>query len=73
MQGIPRTVLFDMKTRSNLLTWPVEEVESLRLGLRDFSGITIGAGSTLPLDVGGAAQVFLIALMAEDKFAAISN
>nr|AFJ21575.1 vacuolar invertase [Agave tequilana]AFJ21581.1 putative vacuolar invertase [Agave tequilana] len=57
LQGIPRTVLFDMKTRSNLLTWPVEEVESLRFGLRDFSGITIGAGSTLPLDVGGAAQL----------------
>ena len=57
MQGIPRTVLFDMKTGSNLLTWPVDEVESLRSGLRDFSGITIDAGSTLALDVGGAAQV----------------
>ena len=57
MQGIPRTVLFDLKTGSNLLTWPIVEVESLRFGPRDFSGITIGAGSTLPLDVGGAAQV----------------
>nr|QUJ17880.1 vacuolar invertase 1 [Hemerocallis fulva] len=57
LQGIPRTILFDMKTRSHLLTWPVEEVESLRTTERDFSGITIGPGSTFELDVGGGAQL----------------
>lgn len=57
LQGIPRTVLFDMKTGSNLLLWPVEEVEKLRFNLNDFSGITVESGSTIPLDVGGGAQL----------------
>lgn len=57
LQGIPRTVLFDLKTGSNLLTWPVEEVETLRYGVRDFSGITVDKGSTFQLEVGGAAQL----------------
>jgi len=37
--------------------WPVDEVESLRPGLRDFSGITIDTGSRLALDIWGATQV----------------
>ncbi|CAN1333329.1 Acid beta-fructofuranosidase [Linum perenne] len=31
LQSIPRTVVLDTKTGSNLLQWPVEEIESLRL------------------------------------------
>nr|AAB71136.1 acid invertase [Asparagus officinalis] len=57
LQGIPRTVLYDLRTGSNLITWPIEEVESLRSNLHDFSGITIDKGSTFHLDVHGAAQL----------------
>nr|QFG01662.1 vacuolar invertase [Hemerocallis hybrid cultivar] len=61
LQGVPRTVLFDMKTRSNLITWPIEEVESLRTIERDFSGISIDAGSKVEFDVGGATQLDIVA------------
>ncbi|KAJ6805762.1 invertase 2 [Iris pallida] len=54
VMGIPRTILFDAKTGSNLLIWPVEEVESLRKGSKDFSGITIDTGSTFQLNITGA-------------------
>ncbi|KAJ6826285.1 invertase 2 [Iris pallida] len=57
LMGVPRTVVFDVKTGSNLLTWPVEEVDSLRLSSRDFSGITIDTGSAFPLHVSSATQL----------------
>lgn len=57
LQAVPRTVLFDTKTRSNLLQWPVEEVEKLRTSNKSFSGITIDAGSLFPLDITGATRV----------------
>ncbi|XP_058104576.1 beta-fructofuranosidase, soluble isoenzyme I-like [Magnolia sinica] len=57
LQGIPRVVLFDEKTGSNLLQWPVEEVESLRMSSKDFHNIQIPAGSVVPLDVGMATQL----------------
>ncbi|XP_008778382.2 beta-fructofuranosidase 1-like [Phoenix dactylifera] len=57
LQGIPRTVLFDTKTRGNLLQWPVEEVEKLRMSSKDFGRITIDTGSVFPLDVTGAIQL----------------
>lgn len=56
-QAIPRTVLFDVKTGSNLLIWPVEEVESLRLTNKTFTGIVVEKGSTVELDIGDANQV----------------
>ncbi|WP_285164443.1 hypothetical protein, partial [Mycobacterium tuberculosis] len=28
LQGIPRSVLYDVKTGTNVLTWPIEEFES---------------------------------------------
>lgn len=57
MQGIPRTVLFDQKTGSNLLQWPVEEIEKLRLSSKDFNKVEVKAGSVEPLQVGTATQV----------------
>lgn len=56
-QGIPRTILFDMKTGSNILQWPVQEVESLRLESREFDAVQVSPGSVLPLDLGSADQV----------------
>ncbi|KAF8380477.1 hypothetical protein HHK36_027963 [Tetracentron sinense] len=61
VQTIPRVVLFDNKTGSNLLQWPVEEVESLRLTSKDFINVEVGAGSVVPLDVGTATQLDIIA------------
>lgn len=57
LQAIPRTVLFDTKTKDNLLQWPVEEVEKLRMSGKNIDAITIDAGSVLPLDLTKATQV----------------
>ncbi|XP_042378263.1 beta-fructofuranosidase 1-like [Zingiber officinale] len=54
LQAIPRTVVFDQKTGSNLLQWPVEEVERLRIAGKEFANVTLAAGSVVPLDVGAA-------------------
>ncbi|XP_042513950.1 beta-fructofuranosidase, soluble isoenzyme I-like [Macadamia integrifolia] len=61
VQGIPRTVVFDEKTRTNILQWPVEEVESLRSNSKTFNNITVEAGSIVPLDIGMATQLDIIA------------
>ncbi|GMY30075.1 acid beta-fructofuranosidase [Fagus crenata] len=49
LQGIPRTVLLDTKTGSNLLQWPVEEVDSLRLTSKEFDKVEVKAGSVLDI------------------------
>ncbi|KAJ4712823.1 acid beta-fructofuranosidase-like [Melia azedarach] len=67
LQGIPRTVLFDPKTGSNLLQWPVEEVDSLRLTSKEFEGVEVKPGSVVPLDVGPATQLDIIAEFELDK------
>ncbi|XP_042389092.1 beta-fructofuranosidase 1-like [Zingiber officinale] len=61
LQGIPRTVVFDRKTGSNLLQWPVEEVEKLRVDGKEFANITVAAGAVVPLDVGKATQLDIVA------------
>ncbi|GLT78365.1 hypothetical protein SLA2020_499030 [Shorea laevis] len=67
LQSIPRTILMDMKTGSNLLQWPVEEVESLRVSSTDFDKVEVKAGETIPLDVGLANQLDIIAEFEIDK------
>uniref|UniRef100_A0A453QAQ9 Uncharacterized protein n=2 Tax=Aegilops tauschii subsp. strangulata TaxID=200361 RepID=A0A453QAQ9_AEGTS len=57
VQAIPRTVALDEKTRTNLLQWPVEEIETLRYNATDLSGITIGIGSVFPLHLRQAGQL----------------
>ncbi|PIA35724.1 hypothetical protein AQUCO_03500227v1 [Aquilegia coerulea] len=57
LQTVPRVVVFDHKTKTNVLQWPVEEVESLRSNKREFNKVKLGAGSIVPLDVGRASQV----------------
>ncbi|KAI3915705.1 hypothetical protein MKX01_015530 [Papaver californicum] len=57
VQAIPRAVLFDGRTTTNLLQWPVEEVESLRLNSSEFNNINIQSGSVVPVDVGTATQL----------------
>lgn len=57
LQTIPRTVLFDNKTGRNILQWPVEEVESLRLNSTVFDDVIVSPGSIMQLDIGPATQV----------------
>ena len=49
VQATPRTLALDEKTRTNLLQWPVHEIDTLRLSPIDHSGITINNGSVFPL------------------------
>ncbi|KAJ6942402.1 acid invertase [Populus alba x Populus x berolinensis] len=67
LQGIPRTVLLDTKTCSNLLQWPVEEVERLRLKGKEFNNIEVKAGSVMPLELDGATQLDIAAEFELDK------
>ncbi|XWS49780.1 hypothetical protein CRYUN_Cryun12cG0032200 [Craigia yunnanensis] len=67
VQSIPRTILFDKKTGTNLLQWPVEEIESLRLKSNQFNQVTVQGGSVVPLDVGSATQLDIIAKFEIDK------
>ncbi|MED6167635.1 hypothetical protein PIB30_004859 [Stylosanthes scabra] len=61
LQGIPRTVALDTKTGSNLLQWPVAEVESLRLRSDEFKDLKAKPGSVVPIDVGTATQLDIVA------------
>ncbi|CAM0908434.1 unnamed protein product [Alopecurus aequalis] len=51
IQSIPRTVALDEKTRTNLLLWPVEEIENLRANATEFNGINIDKGSVFHLPI----------------------
>ncbi|GMH29832.1 hypothetical protein Nepgr_031675 [Nepenthes gracilis] len=61
LQAIPRTVLYDQKTGANLLQWPVEEIESLRTQSSVFPNATVQAGSVMPLNVGSAEELDIVA------------
>ncbi|KAI3453595.1 hypothetical protein Pfo_010258 [Paulownia fortunei] len=61
VQAIPRTILLDKKTGSNILQWPVEEVERLRLSKMVFDKVEAKAGSVVSLDVGSAFQLDIVA------------
>jgi beta-fructofuranosidase len=66
-QSIPRTVLLDKKTGTNLLQWPVEEVDSLRLSSKEFDKVEVRPGSVVPLDVETATQLDIVAEFELDK------
>ncbi|PON89474.1 Glycoside hydrolase [Trema orientale] len=57
VQTIPRSVLFDAKTGTNVLQWPVDEIESLRLSSSEFTDLVVEPGSVVPLDIGSATQL----------------
>ncbi|KAF5175394.1 Acid beta-fructofuranosidase, partial [Thalictrum thalictroides] len=61
LQVVPREIVFDNKTKSNLLLWPVKEVESLRSNGKEFNKVKLTAGSIVPLDVGKTAQLDITA------------
>ncbi|KAM3196866.1 hypothetical protein ACQJBY_072514 [Aegilops geniculata] len=57
LQGIPRKVVLDEKTRTNILQWPVEEIDSLRYNATNFSGITIESSAVITLPLRQVAQL----------------
>ncbi|XP_047321729.1 beta-fructofuranosidase, soluble isoenzyme I-like [Impatiens glandulifera] len=67
VQAIPRTVVLDRKTGSNLLQWPVEEVEKLRLNSTEFNGLELGPGTVIPLNITSATQVDISATFEVDE------
>ncbi|XP_010533769.1 PREDICTED: acid beta-fructofuranosidase 3, vacuolar-like [Tarenaya hassleriana] len=56
LQSIPRTIVLDTKTGKNLVQWPVQEIESLRLSIKKFD-MEVGPGTIVPVEVGPAAQL----------------
>lgn len=61
LQAIPRTILYDQKTGTNLIQWPVEEVETLRHSNKDFSQVELLSGSVVPLDLAAATEIDIVA------------
>nr|AAG36767.1 sucrose:fructan 6-fructosyltransferase [Poa secunda var. ampla] len=57
IQSIPRTVALDKKTWTNLLLWPVQEIETLRANATAFNGITIDTGSVFLLPIRQGTQL----------------
>nr|AFV59228.1 vacuolar invertase CvINV [Elsholtzia haichowensis] len=70
VQSIPRTVVFDKETGSNILQWPVEEVESLRSESVEFNDVKLAPGSIVPLSVDSPSQLDLVATFDIDEKAA---
>ncbi|CAN0908592.1 Acid beta-fructofuranosidase [Linum grandiflorum] len=67
LQGIPRTVVLDTKTGSNLLQWPVEEADKLRLRSQEFNNVVAKPGSVVAIKVESATQVDVVAEFELDK------
>ncbi|XP_074368511.1 beta-fructofuranosidase, soluble isoenzyme I isoform X2 [Apium graveolens] len=61
VQTIPRTVVFDKKTGTNILQWPVKEVESLRSRSYEIDDVELKPGSLVPLKISSAAQLDIVA------------
>lgn len=66
-QTIPRTVLFDKKTRSSLVLWPIEEIESLRKSSDEYEGVVITPGSVVPLNITQATQVSFVYIIVSER------
>ncbi|CAI0477355.1 unnamed protein product [Linum tenue] len=67
LQGMPRTVVLDTKTGSNLLQWPVEESESLRLRSKEFKNVVAKPGAVVPIKLEAATQLDIVAELELDK------
>ncbi|XP_024981537.1 beta-fructofuranosidase, soluble isoenzyme I-like [Cynara cardunculus var. scolymus] len=61
LQTIPREVVFDKKTGKNILQWPIKEVEKLRSKSTVYKKVLLEPGSLVPLDIGAATQLDIIA------------
>ncbi|ERM94735.1 hypothetical protein AMTR_s00011p00252750 [Amborella trichopoda] len=54
LQTIPRVVTYDTKSGTNLVQWPIEEVESLRTSNVSLDNIKVDPGSVVHVDINGA-------------------
>lgn len=67
VQSIPRTVVFDTKTGTNILQWPVKEVESLRSRSYEIDDVELKPGSLVPLKISSSAQLDIVASFEVDE------
>lgn len=67
--SIPRTVVLDLKTGTNIIQWPVEEVEELRLNNTEYLGVELAPGSVVPLNITSATQLDISATFEVDEAA----
>nr|XP_043634732.1 beta-fructofuranosidase, soluble isoenzyme I-like [Erigeron canadensis] len=66
--NIPRTIVLDTKTQSNLIQWPIEETEKLRSKKFDeFKDVELHPGSLVPLEIGTATQLDIVATFEVDQ------
>ncbi|XP_024993667.1 acid beta-fructofuranosidase-like [Cynara cardunculus var. scolymus] len=61
LMGVPRTVVLDKKTQSNIIQWPVEEINRLRTNVTVFKDVVVEAGSIVPLNLPAASQLDIVA------------
>ncbi|MFS7949786.1 putative beta-fructofuranosidase, Sucrose:sucrose fructosyltransferase [Helianthus anomalus] len=68
MLNVPRTVVLDPNTQSNLIQWPVEEAETLRSKTYDeFKDVKLAPGSLVPLNIDSTAQLDISASFEVDE------
>ncbi|CAM8987668.1 unnamed protein product [Rhodiola kirilowii] len=67
VQSLPREVWFDNVTGTNIIQWPVEEVDSLRINSTEFLGVELEPGSVVAVDIGSASQLDISAEFEIDK------
>ncbi|KAK9077973.1 hypothetical protein SSX86_002030 [Deinandra increscens subsp. villosa] len=66
--NIPRTIVLDTKTKANLIQWPIEETEKLRSKKYDeFKDVELQPGSLIPLEIGTATQLDIVATFEIDE------
>ena len=53
---------YDAKTGSNILQWPIEELDSLRTEHTEFDNLKLQPGSIINLNITSAAQVYVLFL-----------
>ncbi|KAK9048042.1 hypothetical protein SSX86_032995 [Deinandra increscens subsp. villosa] len=61
LMGVPRTILLDKKTQTNIIQWPVEEINRLRTNATVFKNLVVEAGSLVPLELPAASQLDIVA------------
>nr|XP_043628823.1 acid beta-fructofuranosidase-like [Erigeron canadensis] len=67
LMAVPRTVALDPATGSNLLQWPIEELDKLRSNLKEFKDVQLEPGSLVPLNVRAASQLDIMVEFELDK------
>ncbi|XP_041995547.1 beta-fructofuranosidase, soluble isoenzyme I-like [Salvia splendens] len=62
VQSIPRSIVMDKKTGKNILQWPVEEVDSLRLskGSVEINDVKLAPGALIQLALDSPSQLDLV-------------